>query len=98
MRREAVGRVLDERGRALLEDLMSLPTTPQTLRSPPTSHNLATIPLGFKIGDSVLDLFSMITVVGTPQMVSSEEIRLETMFPLDDEGERYYPSFLGKSD
>ncbi len=39
----------------------------------------------------------MITMVGTLQMVTAEEIRLETMFPLDDEGERRYLAFLGKN-
>ena len=56
------------------------------------------IPLGFKIGEEVLDIFSMITTVGTPQMVMAEEIRLETMFPLDDEGERRYLAFVGGND
>jgi transcriptional regulator with XRE-family HTH domain len=93
VRREAVGGVLDDRMRALLADLMAYPSTPQNLRSSSTNESLPTIPLGFKLGKDVLDLFSMITTVGAPQMVSAEEIRLETMFPWDDKAEHQYLRF-----
>jgi hypothetical protein len=95
VRREAVGRVVDEKTGALLADLMSLPTTPKELRLLSTNETQATIPLRFKVGAGVLDLFSFVTTVGAPQVVTAEEIRLETMFPLDDEGERRYLHFLG---
>jgi transcriptional regulator with XRE-family HTH domain len=94
VRREAVGGVLDDGMRALLADLMAYPSTPQNLRSSSTNESLPTIPLGFKLGKDVLDLFSMITTVGAPQMVSAEEIRLETMFPWDDKAEHQYLRFL----
>jgi transcriptional regulator with XRE-family HTH domain len=98
VQREAVGGILDEKARSLLADLMSLSSTPLKLRSLPTGDDLPMIPLGFKIGEDVLNLFSMITTVGTPQTVTAEEIRLETMFPMDDEAERRYLAFVGKTD
>jgi transcriptional regulator with XRE-family HTH domain len=98
VRREAVRGVLDDRMRALLADLMAYPNTPQDLRSSSTNESLPTIPLGFKLAEDVLDLFSMITTVGAPQMVSAEEIRLETMFPWDDKAEHRYLRFRDGKD
>ena len=52
---------------------------------------------GFKIEGGAIDLFSMITTVGAPQTVGAEEIRLETMFPADEDAERRYLDFVRAS-
>jgi transcriptional regulator with XRE-family HTH domain len=97
VQREAVGRVIDERTRALLSELMSYPDVPHTAPSALSSDVLPMISLGFQAGGQVLNLFSMITTVGTPQTVTTEEMRLETMFPADKETEEAYPEFVGRS-
>jgi hypothetical protein len=84
----------------VIEIIPPLSESPKHSAGPPliiyTNEVLPTIPLGFKIGKDILDLFSMITTVGAPQMVSAEEIRLETMFPWDDNAEHQYLRFLNR--
>jgi hypothetical protein len=41
-----------------------------------------------------LSYFSMITTVGTPQTVTAEELRLESMFPADDATEAVHSQFV----
>ena len=49
---------------------------------------LPIIPLSFRKDETVLNYFSMVTTVGTPQTVAAQELRIETMFPADEETER----------
>jgi transcriptional regulator with XRE-family HTH domain len=49
---------------------------------------LPIIPLSFRKNETVLNYFSMVTTVGTPQTVAAQELRIETMFPADEETER----------
>ena len=49
---------------------------------------LPIIPLSFRKDGTVLNYFSMVTTVGTPQTVAAQELRIETMFPADEETER----------
>ena len=85
--REAVGRTLDERTRELLMSLLAYPDVDPTLRtigalgSQPT---LPMVPLSFQKDGQVLRYFSMITTVGTPQTITTQELRIESMFPADE--------------
>jgi transcriptional regulator with XRE-family HTH domain len=56
---------------------------------------LPVIPLSFRKDDNVLNYFSMVTTVGTPQTVAAQELRIETMFPADEETEREHLLLLG---
>jgi hypothetical protein len=38
----------------------------------------------------VLNYFSLITTVGTPQTIAAQELRVECMFPADDITERLH--------
>jgi transcriptional regulator with XRE-family HTH domain len=51
---------------------------------------LPIIPLSFRKDETVLNYFSMVTTVGTPQTVAAQELRIETMFPADEETERQH--------
>src|SRR4029077_3763320 len=42
------------------------------------------IPIGFRHGDRLLNYFSMVTTVGTPQTVAAQELRIESMVPADE--------------
>ncbi|MFY9986617.1 MAG: helix-turn-helix transcriptional regulator [Chthoniobacterales bacterium] len=55
---------------------------------------LPIIPISFRKDDKVLNYFSMVTTVGTPQTVAAQELRIETMFPADDETEREHVALL----
>ena len=37
----------------------------------------------------------MITTVATPQTVAAQELRIESMFPLDDETEAHHSLLMG---
>ncbi len=38
----------------------------------------------------------MVTTVGTPQTVTAQELRIETMFPTDDQSEKRYLDFMAQ--
>lgn len=88
--RESVGRVVDEKTRELLGALLAYPdvkTEWKSPKSPGTASTLPMVPLGFIKGKKVLNYFSMVTTVGTPQTVAAQELRIECMYPADEETE-----------
>jgi hypothetical protein len=65
-------------------------------RNSPTGGILPIIPLGFRRHEKVLNYFSMVTTVGTPQTVAAQELRIESMFPADEETEHEHLLMLGE--
>jgi transcriptional regulator with XRE-family HTH domain len=61
------------------------------LGSPPI---LPVIPITFRKDDTLLNYFSMVTTVGTPQTVAAQELRIESMFPADEDTEREHVRLL----
>jgi hypothetical protein len=53
------------------------------------------IPIGFLKEGKVLNYFSMVTTVGTPQTVAAQELRIECMFPADDATENRHVKMIG---
>jgi len=99
--REAVGRVVDDRTRELLAALHAYPDVPAGSKLPPI-HNAAAaspalpvIPIGFVKDGEVLNYFSMVASVGTPQTIAAQELRIECMFPADDATEARHREMLG---
>ncbi|WP_426703289.1 hypothetical protein ACPPVV_00510 [Rhodanobacter sp. Col0626] len=85
--REAVGHTLDERTRELLTSLLAHDGVDPALRaigSSGTEPTLPMVPLSFQKDGQVLRYFSMITTVGTPQTITTQELRIESMFPADE--------------
>ena len=64
--------------------------------SPTGASILPIIPLSFRKNEKVLNYFSMVTTVGTPQTVAAQELRIETVFPADEETEREHLLMLGE--
>lgn len=90
VQRESVGRVIDEKTKDLLAALQAYPGVKADWKSPQISGaapTLPIIPIGFVKGKTVLNYFSMITTVGTPQTIAAQELRLECMYPVDAETE-----------
>jgi hypothetical protein len=52
------------------------------------------IPIGFVSEGKVLRYFSMVSNVGTPQTVAAQELRVECMFPADEETEALHLRLL----
>jgi transcriptional regulator with XRE-family HTH domain len=92
--REALGRVIDEKTKALLVELSHYPGVKPEWRAPSTGESTPVIPLTFVKDGVRLNYFSMITTVGTPQTVTAEELRLESMFPADDATEAEHGPFV----
>ena len=81
VRREAVGMLLDDTLRALLDKVTAYPGA----RELPVlgSSESPVLPITFIRGDERISFFSLITTVGTPQSVTAQELRLECMFPIE---------------
>ena len=96
--REAVGRVIDGRTRALLDALLAYPGVDPAWAMPGASGaspDMPVIPIGFVKDGRVLNYFSMVTTVGTPQTVAAQELRIECMFPVDEETEALHAALTG---
>lgn len=84
MHREAVGGVLDERGRLLLDEVLRYPDVPPRFSTLDLEAALMPVlPITFRLGDRTLRYFSAVTVLGTPQDITLQEIRIECFFPSD---------------
>ena len=60
-----------------------------------TAPTLPMIPISFRRSETVLNYFSLVTTVGTPQTVAAQELRIESMFPADEDTEREHLRLLG---
>ena len=101
--RESVGRVVDDKTKELLSSLLAYPGAQADWRSPvalsalPVNPVVPIIPLSFKRDGKLMNYFSMITTVGTPQTVSAQEMRIESMFPADEATERNHIELLANA-
>jgi transcriptional regulator with XRE-family HTH domain len=96
--RESVGRIVDDRTKALLTTLRAFPDIPPPHAEAGAPSAMPVIPLSFIKGGRRLNYFSMVTSVGTPQTVAAQELRIETMFPADEETEILHRALLGDGD
>ena len=86
--RESVGHVIDEHTRDLLTTLLGYPEAEDALKLADTAipePTLPMIPLSFVRDGRTLNYFSMVTTVGTPQTIATQELRIECMYPADDQ-------------
>ncbi|BAN26772.1 helix-turn-helix domain-containing protein [Caballeronia insecticola] len=97
--RETVGHVADAGVKRLLDELLAYPDVPRdwkTHRGTSASPTTPVIPLSLVSEGAVLRYFSMVTTVGAPQNVAAQELRLECMFPADDETETRHQQLLAR--
>ena len=52
------------------------------------------VPLAFEKDGRVLRYFSMITTVGTPTTITTQELRIESMFPADEATDKAHQRFM----
>ena len=95
--RESVGRVIDGRTKELLAALQAYPDVKTEWKTPKVPSATPVIPMSFVRDDKILNYFSMVTTVGTPQTVAAQELRVECMFPADDATERHHIELIGIS-
>jgi transcriptional regulator with XRE-family HTH domain len=94
VRREAVGRVVDLETRRLLDTLLRYPDVEPGWDAAGEAEDLPMVPLSFRKDGVQLDYFSMVTTVGAPRTISAQELRLECMFPVDDDTEKAHGAFV----
>ena len=83
--RETVGGTLDAEGRALLAEVLNYPGVPSRWRTLDLDAPLVpVVPVSFRRGEHRFDFFSAVTVLGTPQDITVQELRVECFFPLND--------------
>lgn len=95
--RESVGHMVDAGTRRLLDELLAYPDVPRDWnahRGTSGASTMPVIPMGFISEGVVLRYFSMVTIVGAPQNVVAQELRLECMFPADEETEARHRQLL----
>jgi hypothetical protein len=52
------------------------------------------IPLSLVKGDRLLNYFSILTTVGTPQTVAAQELRIACLFPADETTETLHVALI----
>lgn len=83
--REAVGGALDAAGQQLLSEILAYPGVPTHWRSPGLgSPVVPVVPVSFKTAEQTFHFFSAVTVLGTAQDITLQELRIESFFPLDE--------------
>jgi transcriptional regulator with XRE-family HTH domain len=95
--RESVGRVIDKRTKALIDALLAYPDVDSAWKVSTTADSTPVIPLSFIKDGQVLSFFSLVTTVGTAQTMTTQELRIECMFPLDDATEVEYAKLMNQA-
>lgn len=68
----------------LIDEILAYPGIPAAWRAPDwQAPPPPVLPLELASGDLRLKLFSMVTTFGTPQDITTDELRVETFFPAD---------------
>ena len=95
--REAVGHIVDQKTKALVADLLAYPDVQSDWRTPEMPSALPMIPISFVKDGAMMNYFSLVTTVGTPQAIAAQELRIECMYPADDETEVIHAKLLAVS-
>jgi hypothetical protein len=98
--RESVGRVMDEKSQDLISALLAYPGTKPEWRNPPVQRapsDLPVIPIRFMKDGETLSYFSMLTTLATPQTIATQELRIESMFPMDGATETQHARIMNQA-
>ena len=95
--RETVGHIVDQQTKDLVASLLAYPEVQSDWRAPETTGALPMIPLSFVKDGAMMNYFSLLTTVGTPQTIAAQELRVECMYPADDETEALHAQLLAAS-
>ena len=94
VRREAVAGVLDGEAQRLVSELEGLASSAGDDDDRQGRTDLPVIPIAFAKGGFRSSWFSLVSVVGTPQSVEAQELRVECMFPADAASEAAYARWV----
>lgn len=89
--REAVAEGQSQQSIALLDELMSYPGVAEILHSTNrASQHTLLLTVQLRKNDLELQFFSTIATLGTPYDITLQELRIECLFPADEESERQW--------
>ncbi len=84
IQREVLAEPDDGPLRALLDDLLEMPTVDEHWRDADLSvPSTPSVLVKLRVGEQVLQFMTMITALQAPQTVALDELRIETWFPTD---------------
>jgi transcriptional regulator with XRE-family HTH domain len=94
LRRQLHRSLLAPESRTRLERLLSQPDVVEAMEevSPPAESSVV-IPIEMELDGVRLSWFSTIATLGTPQDVTLDELQIESLFPADEETERFARRF-----
>jgi transcriptional regulator with XRE-family HTH domain len=82
--RESIGGIKDDTTAALLEEVLAYPDVPRRWRKPNVEIPLIPVlPVSFAKDGKTFNYFSAVTTLGTPLDVTLQEVRVESLFPVD---------------
>ncbi len=80
----------------VLDEILRYPDLPADLRRIDLDHRAPPVlPTHFRVHGVDLHLFSMVTTFGTPQDLTTDELRVESFFPADAASDRLLRSLAG---
>lgn len=93
--REALAAGQDEKSQLLFDELLTYPGI-KALWQAPMAENWQQpfLTANFKKGEQQFRFFTTLTTLGTPQDITLQELRLECMFPADEQTEQQFPTCL----
>ena len=94
VQREAVGHIVDQKTKDLLAQLLTYPNVQSDWKVPEAPSPLPMIPISFARDGAILNYFSLITTVGTPRTIAAQELRVECMYPADEQTEALHARLL----
>ncbi len=95
--RESVGRFADHKTQELIASLLAFPDVDKHWPAVAGAHateGLPMVPFSFIKNGAVMNYFSMITFVAAPQNIAAQELRVECMFPADQETEELHTQLM----
>lgn len=95
--REATGHIADPKTRELVKALLAYPEVRPDWQTPEMPNTLPLIPMSFIKNGAVMSYFSLVTTVGTPQTIAAQELRVECLYPVDDETETLHAKLLASA-
>jgi len=78
-------------------ELLAYPEVRSQWQAPETPSALPMIPMSFVKDGATLNYFSLVTTVGTPQTIAAQELRVECLYPADDESAGLHAKLLAAS-
>lgn len=95
LHREALHRPNDARLSELLERILAQPGVPSDWREPDLERGQAAVfPFSLRVGERDLHFVTTLTRFSTPRNVLSEELQIESYFPLDSETEQAWSELV----